>query len=101
MKNVVIAGYVRSPFTPARKGELVKVRPDDFAAQTVRGLVERTGVVIRAARPEGVVVGALDDGDGVNLDIAQFFDRLGDALFARGQFCLAVEELGVQDRSAG
>jgi len=44
MRNVVIAGYARSPFTPARKGELVKVRPDDLAAQVVRALIERTGV---------------------------------------------------------
>lgn len=44
MRNVVIAGYARSPFTPAKRGELAKVRPDDLAAQTVRGLVERTGV---------------------------------------------------------
>lgn len=44
MKNVVIAGYVRSPFTPARKGELARVRPDDLAAQVVRALVERTKV---------------------------------------------------------
>ena len=43
MSNVVIAGYARSPFTPARKGELAKVRPDDVAAQVVRALVERTG----------------------------------------------------------
>lgn len=44
MKNVVIAGYARSPFTPANKGELAKVRPDDMAAQVVGALVERTGV---------------------------------------------------------
>ena len=44
MKNVVIAGYARSPFTPARKGELARVRPDDLAAQVVKALVERTGV---------------------------------------------------------
>ena len=36
MSDVVIAGYARSPFTPARKGELARVRPDDLAAQTVR-----------------------------------------------------------------
>ncbi len=35
MKNVVIAGYVRSPFTLARKGDLAGVRPDDLAAQVV------------------------------------------------------------------
>jgi len=49
MKNVVIAGYVRSPFTLAGKGALIKVRPDDLAAQVVRGLIERTGV-----RPEDI-----------------------------------------------
>jgi acetyl-CoA acyltransferase len=61
MSNVVIAGYARSPFTPARKGELAKVRPDDIAAQTVRALVERTGVdpndiedlILGCAFPEG------------------------------------------------
>ncbi len=61
MKNVVIAGYVRSPFTPAKKGELTKVRPDDLAAQTVRALIERTGVaaediedlLLGCAFPEG------------------------------------------------
>ena len=44
MNDVVIAGYARSPFTPAKKGELIKVRPDDLAAQVVRALVERSGV---------------------------------------------------------
>jgi acetyl-CoA acyltransferase len=61
MKNVVIAGYARSPFTPAKKGELAKVRPDDLAAQVVRALIERTGVdpadiedlILGCAFPEG------------------------------------------------
>src|SRR3546814_1992332 len=60
-KNVVIAGYVRSPFTFAHKGELVKLRPDEMAAQVVRGLVERTGIdtndiedlIVGCAFPEG------------------------------------------------
>lgn len=43
-KNVVIAGYARSPFHFASKGELRRVRPDEMAAQVVRGLMERTGV---------------------------------------------------------
>lgn len=43
-KKIVIAGYVRSPFTPAGKGELKGVRADDIVAQTVRGLVDKTGV---------------------------------------------------------
>jgi acetyl-CoA acyltransferase len=43
-KKVVIAGYVRSPFTPAGKGELKDVRADDLVAQTVNGLLKQTGV---------------------------------------------------------
>ena len=46
MTNVVIAGYQRSPFSLATKGELARVRPDDLAAQVVRGLVEKTGVKV-------------------------------------------------------
>jgi len=61
MKPVVIAGYARSPFTLAKKGDLARVRPDDLAAQVVRGLVERTGVdladvedlIVGCAFPEG------------------------------------------------
>lgn len=61
MKNVVIAGYCRSPFTPATKGLLSKVRPDDLAAQVVKGLIEKTGVdpndiedlILGCAFPEG------------------------------------------------
>jgi len=49
MKNVIIGGFVRSPFTLAGKGALMKVRPDDLAAQVVRGLIEKTGV-----RPEDI-----------------------------------------------
>lgn len=43
-KNVVIAGYARSPFHFAAKGELRRVRPDEMAAQVVRGLIDRSGV---------------------------------------------------------
>ena len=62
MKSVVIAGYARSPFTLASKGELARVRPDDMAAQVVRGADrERTGVeagdiedlILGCAFPEG------------------------------------------------
>jgi len=42
--SAVIAGYVRSPFCFASKGELAKTRPDDLAAATVRALVERVGI---------------------------------------------------------
>ncbi len=60
-KDVVIAGYARSPFHFAHKGELARVRPDEMAAQVVRGLIEKTGVdpsdiedlIMGCAFPEG------------------------------------------------
>ncbi len=61
MKSVVIAGYARSPFCFANKGELAKVRADDLCASVVRGLVDRTKVnaddledlILGCAFPEG------------------------------------------------
>ena len=61
MKNVVLAGFARSPFTLANKGALARVRPDDLAAQVVAALVERTRVnpgdiedlILGCAFPEG------------------------------------------------
>jgi acetyl-CoA acyltransferase len=55
MKSVVIAGYVRSPFTAANKGYLARVRPDELAAQVVKGLVKKTGV--RPDDIEDVILG--------------------------------------------
>ena len=43
MKAVVV-GYSRSPFTPAKRGELAKTRPDDIAATVVNGLLKKTGI---------------------------------------------------------
>jgi acetyl-CoA acyltransferase len=61
MKNVVIAGYCRSPFTPAQKGALAKVRPDDLLAQVIKGLVAKPQInpddiedlIVGCAFPEG------------------------------------------------
>jgi acetyl-CoA acyltransferase len=61
MSNVVIAGYARSPFTPARKGSLARLRPDEMAAEVVRALVARAGIkpeeiedlIVGCAFPEG------------------------------------------------
>ena len=39
--DAVICGYVRSAFTPAKKGGLAKVRPDDLAAGVINGLIEK------------------------------------------------------------
>ncbi len=61
MSNAVIVGYARSPFTLAHKGDLIRVRPDDLAAQVVRALLDRTKVdpeaiedlILGCAFPEG------------------------------------------------
>jgi acetyl-CoA acyltransferase len=61
MPNAVIVGYLRSPFTPAHKGQLATVRPDDMAAQVIRALVAATkvnpddieDVILGCAFPEG------------------------------------------------
>jgi acetyl-CoA acyltransferase len=42
--KAVLSAYARSPFHFARKGALAEVRPDDLAAQVVRGLIARTGL---------------------------------------------------------
>lgn len=61
MTDVVIAAYRRSPFHLAHKGALVKLRPDEMAAQVVRALVGESGIdpatiedlVLGCAFPEG------------------------------------------------
>lgn len=55
MTLAVIAGFARSPFHFARKGALIDLRPDDLAAQVLRGLVDRLG--IDPARLEDVIMG--------------------------------------------
>lgn len=60
-KNVVIAGYKRSPFHFAMKGSLITARPDDMAALVVKSLVDETKVnasdiedlIMGCAFPEG------------------------------------------------
>lgn len=46
MSAAVIVGYLRSPFTPAIKGQLASTRPDDLAATVVRALIAQTGVKV-------------------------------------------------------
>jgi len=61
MKNIFIAGYVRSPFHFATKGALARVRPDDMLAAVIQGLLQKTGVppedledlIVGCAMPEG------------------------------------------------
>ena len=76
MTDVVIAGYARSPFHLAGKGALARVRPDDLAAQTIRGLIEKTGV--DAALIEDIVLGcAFPEGE-QGLNVARMIGLLAD-----------------------
>ena len=67
MSAAVIVGYLRSPFTPAYKGQLASVRPDDLAAEVIRALIKKTGV--KAEDVEDVILGcAFPEGEqGFNL----------------------------------
>jgi acetyl-CoA acyltransferase len=67
MTDIVIAAYARSPFQPAKKGELATVRPDEMTAQVVRGLVDR--LKIDAAEIEDLLLGcAFPEGEqGLNM----------------------------------
>ena len=44
MTEIVICGYARSAFTPAKKGQLCKTRPDDLAAKVIKGLIEKSKI---------------------------------------------------------
>jgi acetyl-CoA acyltransferase len=67
VERAVIVEYVRSPFQPARRGELARVRPDDLAARVVAELVDRAD--IDPAAIEDVTLGcAVPEGEqGMNL----------------------------------
>ncbi len=76
MSDVVIAGYVRSPFHLAHKGALAKVRPDDLAANTILGLVEKTGV--KAEDIEDIVMGCAFPEAEQGFNIARLVGLLAD-----------------------
>jgi acetyl-CoA acyltransferase len=76
MRDVVIAGYARSPFHLANKGALARVRPDDLAATVIRGLIERTGV--KAEDVEDIILGcAFPEGE-QGFNIARLVGLLAD-----------------------
>jgi acetyl-CoA acyltransferase len=76
VEGVVIAGYVRSPMTPANKGELAKVRPDEIARQVIRGLVERTGVDVEDV--EDLLLGCSSPEGEQGLNLARLVGFLAD-----------------------
>jgi len=76
MPNAVIAGYARSPFHLAGKGGLARVRPDDLAAQVIRGLIEKTGV--KAEDIEDIVLGCAFPEAEQGLNVARLIGLLAD-----------------------
>ncbi len=44
MNRAVIAGYSRSPFTIAKKGDLVSIRPEDILADVIKNLLIKSKV---------------------------------------------------------
>jgi acetyl-CoA acyltransferase len=76
MRNTVIAGYARSPFHLATKGDLARVRPDDLAAQVIRGLIEKTRVA--PSDIEDIILGcAFPEGE-QGLNVARLIGLLAD-----------------------
>ena len=61
MRNSVIVGYKRSPFTFARKGEMANIRPEDILSQTINQLLNEIqinkndieDIITGCAYPEG------------------------------------------------
>jgi acetyl-CoA acyltransferase len=84
MTDVVIAGYARSAFTPAKKGSLSRLRGDEMAAEVVRALIARTGV--KAEDIEDVIVGCSFPEGEQGLNVARMIGLLADLpLSAAGQ----------------
>ena len=76
MRDAVIVDYARSPFTPAKKGALARLRPDDLAAQVVRGLIAR--LAIDPALIEDLILGcAMPEGE-QGLNVARLVGLLAD-----------------------
>jgi acetyl-CoA acetyltransferase len=76
MTDIVIAGYARSPFDFATKGALARVRPDDLAAQVIRGLIERAKVPPQDI--EDIIVGCAFPEAEQGLNIGRLIGLLAD-----------------------
>jgi acetyl-CoA acyltransferase len=76
MPNAVIAGYARSPFHLANKGELARVRPDDLAAQVIRGLIAKSGVKVEDI--EDIILGCAFPEAEQGLNVARLIGLLAD-----------------------
>lgn len=82
MMNAVIVDYMRSPFSTANKGQLIKVRADEMAMQVVKALVARTGV--NPQDIEDLLLGCSFPEGEQGLNLAKII-----ALYAGLPFCVA------------
>lgn len=90
MQSIVIAGFARSPFHFAKKGGLINIRPDDLAAQTLKGLVAKLD--LDPAELEDLIMGCAYPESEQGMNIARiasfragFPDSIGGATINR--FC--------------
>ena len=74
MTEVVIAKYVRSPFTLAKKGILKDIRADDLAAQTIRGLL--SNLAFEKKDIEDVIIGCANGEGEQGLNVARVISFL-------------------------
>jgi len=72
--EVVIAKYVRSPFTLAKKGILKDIRADDLAAQTIRGLL--SNLAFEKKDIEDVIIGCANGEGEQGLNVARVISFL-------------------------
>lgn len=74
MREVVIAKYVRSPFTLAKKGLLKDIRADDLAAQTIKGLLNNLTFELKDI--EDVIIGCANGEGEQGLNVARVISFL-------------------------
>ena len=90
MYKTVIAGYSRFPFTIAKKGELIDVKPDDLLSAVIKNLIFKSK--INPSDIEDVIIGcAFPEGEqGFNigkivtffLDLMSFLNKTGMSKYA-------------------
>src|SRR6266536_461891 len=78
MSEIVIAEAVRSAVGRGFKGTLATKRPDELAADVIRGLLARVPQVLREAKIDDVVLGcAMPEGE-QGLNVARLISLLAD-----------------------
>ena len=74
MSEVVIVKYVRSPFTPAKKGSLKEIRADNLAALTIKELLK--DISINPNDIEDVMIGCANGEGEQGLNVARVISFL-------------------------